>query len=318
MQVHEAFSKLRQDLAALYDDRESEQIAKWVIEYITGFTGSTRVLHKTDLLSSDQEIAWQTYHDELLMWRPIQYVLGEAWFAGMKFHVDERVLIPRPETEELVEWVIQEIESRKSKVESQQPGDSRESGVGSQEQAQRNPDINSGERERTRILDIGTGSGCISISIKKKKPDWDVWAVDLSADALRVAEVNATNLGAEIHLVQIDILDDKSRGVLPLFDIIVSNPPYIPVKDKNEMRENVLQHEPHLALFADDDDPLIFYREIIQFSRDHLRPGGLLFFEIHEQLAKDVMSLLSSGNYQQIVLKKDMQGKDRMIRAAKS
>ena len=317
MQVQEAFSKLRQDLSALYDDRESEQIAKWVIEYITGFTGSTRVLHKTDPLSSDQEIAWQTYHDELLAWRPVQYVLGEAWFAGMKFHVDERVLIPRPETEELVEWVIEEIESRKSKVESQQPGDSRESGVGSHEQSRRNPENDGGERVRTRILDIGTGSGCISISIKKKKPDWDVWAVDLSADALRVAEVNAINLGAEIHLVQIDILDEKSRGVLPLFDIIVSNPPYIPVKDKNAMRENVLQYEPHLALFADDDDPLIFYRGIIQFSRDHLRPGGLLFFEIHEQLAKDVMSLLSSGNYQQIVHKQDMQGKDRMIRAVK-
>jgi release factor glutamine methyltransferase len=242
-------------------------------------------------------------------------VLGEAWFAGMKFHVDERVLIPRPETEELVEFIVA---SRQSPAARQQPGESRESGVGSQEQAQRNPDINSGERERTRILDIGTGSGCIPISIKKKQPDWDVWAVDLSADALRVAEVNAINLGAEIHLLQIDILDEKSRRVLPLFDIIVSNPPYIPVKDKNEMRENVLQYEPHLALFADDDDPLIFYREIIQFSRDHLRPGGLLFFEIHEQLAKDVMSLLSSGNYQQIVLKKDMQGKDRMIRALKS
>lgn len=318
MQVHEAFSKLRQGLAALYDDRESEQIAKWVIEYITGFTGSSRLLHKNDLLNSDQEIAWQTYYDELLAWRPVQYVLGEAWFAGMKFHVDERVLIPRPETEELVEWVTAEIESRKSKVKNQQPGDSRESGDRKQQPAQHYTINNSREKERARILDIGTGSGCISISIKKKRPEWEVWAVDLSADALRVAEVNATNLGTQIHLVQIDILNDKSRGALPLFDIIVSNPPYIPVKDKNEMRENVLQYEPHLALFADDNDPLIFYREIIKFSRDHLMPGGFLFFEIHEQLAEDVMSLLSKDNYRQIVLKQDMQGKDRMIRAHKS
>jgi release factor glutamine methyltransferase len=236
----------------------------------------------------------------------------------MKFHVDERVLIPRPETEELVEWITAEIESRKSKVRSLQPWESRESGDGSQQPAQHYTNNDSREKERTRILDIGTGSGCISISIKKKRPEWEVWAVDLSADALRVAEVNATNLGTQIHLVQIDILNDKSRGALPLFDIIVSNPPYIPVKDKNEMRENVLQYEPHLALFADDDDPLIFYREIIKFSRDHLMPGGLLFFEIHEHLAEDVMSLLSKDNYPQIVLKKDMQGKDRMIRAHKS
>ena len=318
MQVQEAFSKLRQDLSTLYDDRESEQIAKWVIEYITGFTGSTRVLHKTDPLSGDQEIAWQTYRDELVAWRPVQYVLGEAWFAGMKFHVDERVLIPRPETEELVEWVTAEIESRKSKVKSQQPGDSQESGDGSQERAQRNPDINSGEREPTRILDIGTGSGCIPISIKKRQPDWEVWAVDLSGDALKVAELNAINLGANIHFLQIDILEEKSREDLPLFDIIVSNPPYIPLNDKVDMRENVLQYEPHLALFVENNDTLIFYRAIVHFSENHLVSGGRLYFEIHELLAKQVESLLFDCNYLQIVIKQDLQGKDRMISAIKS
>jgi len=130
--------------------------------------------------------------------------------------------------------------------------------------------------------------------------------------------LNAKNLGAEIHFARVDILDEKSRADLPVFDIIVSNPPYIPLKDKMEMSENVLLHEPHLALFVTNDDPLIFYREILHFAVDHLHPGGLIFFEIHEQLAGTIESLLMSCNYQQILTKKDMQGKDRMISAVKS
>lgn len=291
MQVQEAFIKLRQELAALYDERESDQIAHWVIENITGHSRSTRILHKTDLLTTAQESSFTQYLKELLQWRPVQYVLGEAWFAGMRFFVDERVLVPRPETEELVEEAKREIENRKSKVESLQP---------------------------PRVLDVGTGSGCIAISLKKKKSEWEIWAVDLSTDALEVAKQNATSLAAEINFVQIDMLNEKSRADLPVFDIIISNPPYIPLKDKAEMRENVLLHEPHLALFVSDDDPLIFYKEIISFANTHLKPTGSLFFEIHEQLAEQVVSILSANNYDQILLKQDMQGRDRMISAVKS
>lgn len=291
MQVQEAFIKLRQELAALYDERESDQIAHWVIENITGYSRSARILHKTDLLSTAQESSFTQYLKELLQWRPVQYVLGEAWFAGMRFFVDERVLVPRPETEELVEEAKREIENRKSKVESLQP---------------------------PRVLDVGTGSGCIAISLKKKKSEWEIWAVDLSTDALEVAKQNATSLAAEINFVQIDMLNEKSRADLPVFDIIISNPPYIPLKDKAEMRENVLLHEPHLALFVSDDDPLIFYKEIISFANTHLKPTGSLFFEIHEQLAEQVVSILSANNYDQILLKQDMQGRDRMISAVKS
>ncbi len=291
MQVQEAFINLRQELAALYDERESDQIAHWVIENITGHSRSARILHKTDLLTKAQESSFTQYLKELLQWRPVQYVLGEAWFAGMRFFVDERVLVPRPETEELVEEVKREIENRKSKVESLQP---------------------------LRVLDVGTGSGCIAISLKKKKPQWEIWAVDLSTDALDVAKQNATNLAAEINFVQIDMLNEKSRADLPVFDMIISNPPYIPLNDKAEMRENVLLHEPHLALFVSDDDPLIFYKEIISFANTHLKPTGSLFFEIHEQLAEQVVSILSANNYHQILLKQDMQGRDRMISAVKS
>jgi len=168
------------------------------------------------------------------------------------------------------------------------------------------------------VLDIGTGSGCIPISLKKKKPGWDIWAVDFSEGALEVARQNAKNLGADIHFAQVDILNADSRASLPVFDMIVSNPPYIPLKDKEEMRENVLLHEPHLALFVSDDDPLIFYRAIIDFAHDHLKPSGSLFFEIHELLAEQVLSLLSANHYRQIMLKQDLQGKDRMISAVKS
>lgn len=295
MQIQEALLHLRKDLTAIYDERESDQIAQWVIEFITGFTRADRLLHKTDLLTELQLLQWNKFKAELLQSRPVQYVLGEAWFAGMKFFVDERVLIPRPETEELVEVVVASsrltVDSSQLTVASQQP---------------------------TSLLDIGTGSGCIAISIKKKNPGWDIWAVDLSTDALDVAKLNAKSLGADIHFEQTNILDKSSRDVLPEFDMIVSNPPYIPLKEKEEMRDNVLQHEPHLALFVSNDDPLIFYREIISFAIDHLHPGGFLFFEIHEELAKQVLSLLSASNYLQIILQKDMQGRNRMIRAVKS
>jgi release factor glutamine methyltransferase len=287
MQVQDAFIELRQNLSALYDERESDLIAQWVIEHLTGLSRSARLIHKTEDLTTEQESNFQTYRKELLQSRPVQYVLGEAWFSGMKFFVDERVLIPRPETEELVGEVGA---SRQSTVASRQP---------------------------TRVLDIGTGSGCIPISLKKKNPGWDVWAVDLSEGALDVASQNAKNLGAEIHFSKVDILDEDSRADLPVFDIIVSNPPYIPLKDKGEMHDNVLLHEPHMALFVANEDPLVFYREIIEFSVDHLKPGGLLFLEIHEKLAAQVLSLISVEKYQQVILKKDMQGRDRIISAVK-
>jgi release factor glutamine methyltransferase len=297
MQLQEAFIKLRNDLIALYGDRESTLISHWVIESITGFTRSARLIHNSDSLTAEQESDFHKFQHELLQWRPVQYVLGEAWFSGMKFYVDERVLIPRPETEELVEAV-----------------DSRQLTVDSQQHDRRS----NSEGGPIRILDVGTGSGCIAIALKKKKQEWDIWAVDLSTDALEVAKQNATSLAVDINFVQIDILSEKSRSALPVFDMIISNPPYIPQKDKAEMRENVLQHEPHLALFVSNDDPLIFYKEILSFANTHLKPSGSLFFEIHEQLAEQVVSVLFASNYLQIMLKQDMQGRDRIISAIKS
>jgi len=297
MQIQEAFILLRNDLVALYGERESTLISHWVIEHITGLTRSARLIHNTDSFTAEQESDFHKFKHELLQWRPVQYVLGEAWFCGMKFFVDERVLIPRPETEELVEAV----DSRQLTVDSQQL-DRRSNSEGGP----------------IRVLDVGTGSGCIAVSLKKKKPEWEIWAVDLSTDALEVAKQNARSLAAEINFVQIDMLNEKSRADLPVFDMIISNPPYIPLKDKAEMRENVLLHEPHLALFVSNDDPLIFYKEIIRFANTHLKHAGSLFFEIHDQLAEQVVSLLSANNYDQIFLKKDMQDRDRMISAIKS
>ncbi|MGL6267189.1 MAG: N5-glutamine methyltransferase family protein, partial [Chitinophagaceae bacterium] len=180
MQIQEAFIKLRNDLVALYGERESTLISNWVIENITGLTPSARLIHTTDSLSAKQESDFHKFQHELLQWRPIQYVLGEAWFCGMPFYVDERVLIPRPETEELVEAVA-----------------SRQLTVGSQYWAVASRQLTVDSQQPIKVLDIGTGSGCIAISLKKKKPEWEIWAVDLSTDALELAKQNAVSLAVE-------------------------------------------------------------------------------------------------------------------------
>jgi release factor glutamine methyltransferase len=196
-------------------------------------------------------------------------------------YVDEEVLIPRPETEELVEWIIAEYAD----------------GAGA-----------------LKILDIGTGSGCIPLALKRKWAAADVHAIDVSDGALRVAQKNASSQNLDVHYHAFDIL---SAGEFPLgsFDVIVSNPPYIPLRDKDQMRDNVLMFEPWLALFVENDDPLCFYKAIAGFGRRYLKQEGSLFFEIHEEAGQSVTDLLKSTGYHSIQLRKDMQGKDRMIRA---
>jgi release factor glutamine methyltransferase len=206
----------------------------------------------------------------------------------MCFAVDERALIPRPETEELVDWIAAEMEVR-------------------MREGRQDP-----LRRTWRILDIGTGSGCIPIALKKKLPEAEVWALDLSAAALELARHNATVLGAEIAFVERDIFDRGGWDSLPAFDLIVSNPPYVPEGDKAAMHRNVLDHEPHLALFVTGDDPLLFYREIAAFAKSRLDPGGLLFFEIHERMGAGIRTLLKRAGYTRVEVRQDMQGKERM------
>jgi release factor glutamine methyltransferase len=287
MDWSQAQKELAKRLAPGHGDREAAIIADWVMERVTGQSKLERLLRKTEELRQGMLIAYERYSHELLAGRPVQYVLGESWFGGMKFFVDERVLIPRPETEELVEWVISEAAHPGSPLPA--------------------PSI------PASILDVGTGSGCIAITLSRRLTGIPVYACDLSEGALAVAGQNATALGATIGLLKTDFLDRGQWGSLPPVRWLVSNPPYIPLKERGSMASHVVDAEPALALFVPDDDPLIFYRALGEFAG--MRPGAVLFLEVHEGLGGDVRELLLGLGAVEVVLRKDLQGKDRMIKA---
>lgn len=227
---------------------------------------------------------FQNAIDRLKKYEPIQYILGDTEFYGLKFKVNPSVLIPRPETEELVNWIVN-CHSEQSKA------------------------------SEFKILDIGTGSGCIAISLAKNLPNAKVFALDISEKALKIASQNAENNDVSIEFIQADILD-WDFGDLQ-FDVIVSNPPYVRELEKEAMSANVLNHEPHLALFVEDDDALLFYRKITEVASNILRPKGQLYFEINENLGDTTKELLLDSSYNSIELKKDIFEKDRMIKAIK-
>lgn len=280
MTVQAAQHHLMHQLSTIYDSREAANIADWVMENLTGFKKIDRLINKEASLNPQQLVLLEEYTGELLLHKPIQYVLHEAWFCGMKLYVDENVLIPRPETEELVEWIIADKPSARS------------------------------------ILDVGTGSGCIPIALKKKLPKAEVYACDVSKPALELAMKNAREHDTLVNFLQIDFLHKNNWPALPKVDILVSNPPYIPLKDKAAMNRNVVQYEPHLALFVQDNDPLIFYAALAGFALSNLLPGGAIYAEIHEDLGNSVQELFSAKGFAHTELKKDMQGKNRMIRVS--
>ncbi|HTL10787.1 MAG TPA: peptide chain release factor N(5)-glutamine methyltransferase, partial [Chitinophagaceae bacterium] len=220
----------------------------------------------------------------LLNHQPVQYVLNEAWFYRLKLFVDEQVLIPRPETEELVDWVLKDPRTKSNYISA---------------------------------LDIGTGSGCIALALKKNAPWLSVHACDVGAGAIQVAGKNALAVGADVHFHLMDILQPAQWSTLPVVDIIISNPPYIPLHNKAAMANNVLTYEPSLALFVPDEDPLQFYKAIASFALAHLSATGKLYFEIHEDMGMTVTTLLRDQGFTQLLLRKDLQGKDRMIAASR-
>ena len=283
MDLQQAQRQLTTQLSPLYGSREASLIADWVMQHLTGRKRIDRLVHSSEPLSDPLLQQYEKYRDELLAHRPVQYVLHESWFEGMKFYVDEGVLIPRPETEELVEWVAQSITAA--------------SPFG--------------------ILDVGTGSGCIAISLAKKFPALAVHACDISSTALDIARQNALTLdaGQNIRFHLLDFLDSDQWVNLPAIRWLVSNPPYIPLKEKLVMATHVTEAEPSLALFVPDDDPLIFYRSLGNFARQRLAEGGSLFVEIHEEMSAPVTSLFRTIGAKEVVAKKDLQGKDRMIKA---
>lgn len=283
MLLKEAYHQLQKDLLSVYSNREAAVIADWIIEEITSWTKSQRIIYHDHHLNQEQEQLYFQFKTELIQGKPVQYVLGKSWFKGKTFKVNEHVLIPRPETEELVDEIIshhQLLEKNNSPF---------------------------------KALDIGTGSGCIAISLQLEFPHWEVWAIDKSTTALATAKENAGQLNANIHFKEIDILSDLTINQLPAFNLIVSNPPYIPYTDKKEMTTQVLDHEPHLALFVTNQDPLQFYKAILAFSEHHLIRGGTLWFETHMDYAYQVAELMKKEEYEEVIVKKDLQGKDRIV-----
>jgi len=283
MTISQAKTHLTQALATIYDQREAESITRIIFEDVDFL--KNRPLE--DILNGGHIAMLNKMQSRLLAYEPLQYVLGEADFYGLKFKVNPHVLIPRPETEELVQWIKNDITGIAS--------------VG----------------EGRSLLDIGAGSGCIALTLKLQLPQLAVTALDVSPLALKVVQENAERLGADINLINMDILDQEATKTLPTYDYIVSNPPYVLTKDKAEMQSNVLEYEPHLALFVPDNDPLLFYRQIAWLSRKHLKTGGALYFEIHEKQAIGIKSILEAMGFQNIVIQKDMSNKDRMVRGIK-
>ncbi len=287
MTLQLAYRQLLAQLYEIYDTREASNIADWVIEHVTGQRKIERIVYKDLPVSAQQQQSLQTISDQLLQHKPVQYVLGEAWFCNMKLYVNENVLIPRPETEELVEWVTEEaMQNAKCKMQN-------------------------------FILDIGTGSGCIAIALKNKIKVAEVYAADVSIEALEVAKQNAAQQNIEVSFLQLDFLDKSKWEQLPAFDIIVSNPPYVTKSEEQTMQPNVLKHEPHIALFVPDEDALKFYKAIATFAQTHLRTNGNIFVEINEALSQQVTDLFKQNGFKNVTLKKDLQGKDRMIKASR-
>lgn len=237
------------------------------------------------IISKEEETLMFEALSRLKLHEPIQYIIGKAHFMEMDFKVTKDVLIPRPETEELVRWIVEEVKSKKYKVQS----------------------------NVLKILDIGTGSGCIAISLAKNLPKAKVYALDVSAEALEVAIENAEQNDVEVTFLKQDILEFEFEFGFN-FDIIVSNPPYVRELEKKEMHKNILEHEPDLALFVSDENPLVFYKRITEFASENLKEGGALFFEINQYLGKKTEQLLKDHNFSEIELRKDMFDNDRMLK----
>jgi release factor glutamine methyltransferase len=272
------------ELSEIYEQQESAIFLDLIFEEILGLTRFERILNPDRRATESEILKIHFAVKDLKQHKPIQYILKKTEFYGLPFYVDERVLIPRPETEELVGWVLEL----------------------------------SGQAVNCEILDIGTGSGCIAISIKKNLISSNVRAMDVSPLSLEVAKMNAISNHADIHFFLQDILESPISENLPRFDVIVSNPPYVRNSEKLLMQKNVLDYEPALALFVEDSDPLKFYRAIAGFSREHLKPGGTLFLEINEALASETAGLLESMGFSEIIVKQDIRDKNRMIKAKKS
>ncbi|MFI5453126.1 peptide chain release factor N(5)-glutamine methyltransferase [Pedobacter sp. UC225_61] len=296
MKLKELATKFSTDLNSLYPEGEAHALFLLTLHHLLGLSRADYLLKKEQAISIADISKFETVLKELQTGKPIQYIIGEAHFYGLTLKVNESVLIPRPETEELVEWIISVYNSQFAVDSSDVKSVNRQSSI-------------------KNILDIGTGSGCIAIALKKNLPDTAIYALDIAVDSLEIAKQNAELNNVKIEFIHQDILTPSILHLPSSISIIVSNPPYITENEKAEMHSNVSSHEPHRALFVSNKEPLIFYEAIANFALKNLQQNGLLFFEINEYLGQQTVSLLKDKGFKNIELKKDMQGKDRMIKA---
>ena len=272
---------IRAELAPFYPETEITGFIQLIMNSVLGLSYTQMVLEKDRVLETSESDRIKAIVERLKTHEPIQYILGVAEFFGLELNVQPGVLIPRPETEELVDWIC------KTKIPA-----------------------------TVKMLDIGTGSGCIPLALKNELPAAEVMAVDVSENALLIATENAQKHQLEVTFELADILKWHERS-WPRFDVIVSNPPYVMEREKKQMEANVLEYEPGVALFVSDTDPLIFYRTIAQFASKQLNESGYLFFEINENLGDEMVELVKQLGFKSIELRRDLNGKNRMLRCRK-
>ncbi len=279
--IFEGTRSAENELISIYDAGESRVIARWLASWAFDLSDHRLATEGNRVPDFASVVRFNSGLAELLSGSPIQYITGQAFFYGLELRVGPGVLIPRPETEELVQWIVEDCMNIRG----------------------------------SRILDIGTGSGCIltALGLQLKAPVLTGW--DISAEALEIAGYNLTKHRLDANLKKVDILNEDLKAIPDSYDLIVSNPPYVRTQEMREMSRNVLEHEPHQALFVPDDDPLIFYRAISVFASRSLRPGGRLYFEMNEALADATAALVGQHGFQSIEFRDDFRGRKRMIRA---
>lgn len=282
MSVSALVDLFRQELVPVYGRGEVEQFIALAFEDVLGYSKIDIFMQGGEAIPTNLIARFFEILENLKESKPIQYILGKTVFYGLPLQVNKHVLIPRPETEELIHWIL------KSDVKTPET-----------------------------ILDLGTGSGCIALALKDQIRSARVYGADISIAALNVAKNNALNNDLHVEFFQFDMISQESLGFMK-FDLMVSNPPYVRISEKEWMEKNVIDHEPHTALFVEEEDPLIFYRKIVDLAEGHLNKNGRLYFEINEVYGKEVLQLLKDRGFENVALKKDFNGKDRMVRGLKS
>ena len=296
------YNQLWKRLTAIYNEREAQAIVRTVLDALFGMSLTDICLGKVTQLSADDTTRLEKIMQRLEKSEPVQYVLGAEWFAGRLFDVAPGVLIPRPETEDLVKWACDEAKEKEDNSKEERGKEEKEVSKKGE------------EAPHPSILDIGTGSGCIAITVALALPQARVTAWDISTDALAIAAGNAHRLGASVrfeHQNALSAPDDEER-----WDVIVSNPPYICDRERADMSDNVLSYEPELALFVPDSDPLLFYRAIARYASKALKPGGRLLFETNTAYAHEVAQAMADEGFTAIEVRNDCFGKPRMVKGA--